>query len=120
MAVGGVGPNGAAWTSVDGITWSRVPHDEAVFGGDASNWISSVSATGAGIVAVGSAGEDAAVWTSPDGVTWSRVRHDEEVFGGRPEGSMSTVIAGGPGLVAVGYSGWEGDNDATVWIARVE
>ena len=24
----------AVWTSVDGITWSRVPHDEGVFGGD--------------------------------------------------------------------------------------
>jgi hypothetical protein len=24
----------AIWYSVDGITWNRVPHDEAVFGGD--------------------------------------------------------------------------------------
>jgi len=24
----------AVWTSPDGITWSRVPHDDAVFGGE--------------------------------------------------------------------------------------
>ena len=38
------------WTSVDGITWSRVPHDEAVFGGAE---MYSVTVGGGGLVAVG-------------------------------------------------------------------
>jgi len=102
----------AVWTSVDGITWSRLPHDEEVFGG---GWMESVTEGGPGLVAVGSSGSNeerglvgrAAVWTSADGITWSRVPHDEAIFGGT---SMNGVIAGGPGLVAVG-----GDGDAAVW-----
>lgn len=127
----GEGGRATVWTSVDGITWSRVPHDEAVFG-DAG--LSSVTAGGPGLVAVGSAGfeEDgpiAAVWTSEDGVTWSRVAHDEAIFGEGegPPGSggseMSGVAATGNGVVAVGsefvrnatlpYDGWV--TAAAVW-----
>ena len=92
--------NVAVWTSVDGRTWSPVPHDEAVFGGEgAAEGYGGVEhgqrdrLAVRGLVAVGSAGsynetdesadEDAAVWTSVDGLTWSRVPHDEAVFGGR-------------------------------------
>ena len=72
----------AVWISVDGITWSRVLHDESVFGGDGFQRISSVTAGGPGLVAVGYEGAfngdaDAVVWTSVDGITWSRVPHDE-------------------------------------------
>jgi hypothetical protein len=112
----GVGDTGGAavWTSVDGITWSRVAHDEAVFGGGEMN---SVTVGGPGLVAVGSAGVAAvsagvaAVWTSVDGITWSRVPHDEAVFSTTGNQVMSrvqkmnSVTAGGPGLVAVGWSG---------------
>jgi hypothetical protein len=112
-AVGGVGGSDAlVWTSVDGITWSRVPHDEAVFGG---GWMSSVTIGGPGLVAVGSVDSDddpeertdadAAVWTSVDGITWSRVPHDEAVFGGAENQDMTDVTVGGPGLVAVGSDG---------------
>ncbi len=85
------------WISPDGLRWSRVPHDEAVFG-EATMF--SVTAGGPGLVAVGF-GRDrsAAVLTSPDGVVWSRVPHDEAVFGG---GVMWSVTVGGPGFVAVG------------------
>ncbi len=78
--------------------WSRVPHDETVFGGleeQINMW--SVTVGGPGLVAVGSDGPDAAVWTSPDGITWSQVPHDAAVFGGE----MNSVTVGGPGLVAV-------------------
>ena len=55
-------------------TWSRVPHDEAVFGGEGAQ-MRSVIAGGPGLVAIGvdeSGGDqDGAVWTSPDGTTWS-------------------------------------------------
>jgi len=102
----------AVWTSVDGFTWSRVPHDESVFGGVDSQVILDVTVGGPGLVAGGNDGgrgwwdnnaeNNAAVWTSVDGVNWSRVPHDESVFssGGNPV--MLSVTAGGPGLVAVG------------------
>jgi len=92
----------AVWTSVDGFTWSRVAHDDAVFGratglpDDIFN-MKAVTAGGPGLVAVGVRGGASdrvttsgawienlpvgAVWTSVDGVTWSRVPHDPKVFG---------------------------------------
>ncbi|MFQ5967864.1 MAG: hypothetical protein ACE5MI_09665 [Acidimicrobiia bacterium] len=109
----------AVWTSPDGITWSRVPHDEAVFGGEGFEFIVSVTSGGPGLVAVGRDGlgdADAAVWTSPDGLTWSRVPHDEAVFGGVGRHGMRSVTAGGPGLVAVGEEGSRG----AVWVMARE
>jgi hypothetical protein len=99
------------WTSVDGLTWSRVPHDETVFGGEENQIMNDVTVGGPGLVAVGYDGccswdnplGVAAVWTSIDGVVWSRVPHDDSVFGSRND-AMVSVTAGGPGLVAVGYS----------------
>jgi hypothetical protein len=104
----------AVWTSVDGITWSRVPHDEAVFGGEGNQEMNSVTAGGPGLVAVGWDGigdfssvlrdpGSAVVWTSVDGITWSRVPHDESVFGPADKRQkITSVTVGGPGLVAVG------------------
>jgi hypothetical protein len=94
------------WTSVDGLTWSRVPHDAEIFGGAR---VQSVTVGGPGLVAVGSvrftSGEIAAVWTSADGRIWSRVPYARKVFGdglGYATVDMLSVAAGGPGLVAVG------------------
>lgn len=119
-------PDAAVWTSVDGVAWSRVPHDEEVFG-DA--FMTSITAGGPGLVAVGQTDGvgtdgDAVVWTSVDGITWSRVRDDEEVFGGPQRQSMFDVVVGGPGLVAVGREGderpWDNsfDNGAAVWTSE--
>ena len=114
----------AVWTSVDGLTWSRVPHDEAVFGSTGDADMRSVTAGGPGLVAVGFECEskcgdggdvDAAVWTSVDGLTWSRVAHKESVFGGAGPQTMTSVTAGGPGLVAVGIDGTDETMDAAVW-----
>jgi hypothetical protein len=115
----------AVWTSSDGLAWTRVPHDEAVFGGiwdqeAGRNWdqvMHSVVVGGPGLVAVGIDAYDAAVWTSPDGLAWTRVPHDETVFGGSGRQSMVSAVAGGPGLVAVGndYSEDDWENDAAVW-----
>ncbi len=123
VAIGTDGPVGdldaAVWTSPDGVTWSRVTHDEAVFGGEGDQSMTSVTAGGPGLVAVGTDGpvknSDVAVWTSPDGVTWSRVTHDEAVFGGGGNQSMTSVTAGGPGLVAVGTDASNDDGDPAVW-----
>lgn len=127
VGTGALGPEGVAavWTSPDGHTWSRVAHDEAVFGGRGRRAMRSVVAGGPGLVAVG---EDtglgaAAVWTSPDGHTWSRVAHDEAVLGrltgppgpGAPGAAMSSVTTGGPGLVAVGSDFDEDVTNAAVW-----
>jgi hypothetical protein len=109
----------AVWTSPDGVTWTRVPHDETVFGGDNSQVMVSVVAVGSGLVAVGNdrsgGGWDAAVWTSPDGVTWTRVPHDEAIFGGNNDEQMVSVVAAGPGLVAIGIDGPGDEWDAAVW-----
>jgi hypothetical protein len=125
VAVGRDGPvadgegNAAVWTSPDGFVWSRVPHDEAIFGGLGEQRMVSVTAGGPGLVAVGfdrpaEQGEgNAAVWTSPDGFVWSRVPHDEAIFGGNSRQMMLGVTPGGPGLVAVGTDGYsyKGDED---------
>lgn len=108
----------AVWTSVDGVSWSRVPHDEATLGGSRNVSMASVTAGGPGLVAVGSAdphdGEDGVAWTSVDGTTWSRVPDDEEVFGGPGDQYIFAVTAGGPGLVVVGAD-FVGSADAMVW-----
>jgi hypothetical protein len=99
----------AVWTSVDGISWSRVPHDATVFGGGDNQMMHDVTAGGPGLVAVGYSGTHGwdnptgrpAVWTSVDGLVWSRVSDEPSVFGGRS--AMLSVTVGGPGLVAVGY-----------------
>ena len=83
-----------------------VTHDEAVFGGDSFQSMSSVAVGGPGLVAVGSDGNpvdgSVAVWTSTDGQVWQRIAHDEAVFGGEGKQSMRSVTSGGSGLVAVG------------------
>jgi hypothetical protein len=67
VAVGGEGSeddwDAAVWTSVDGVAWTRVPHDESVFAGNQG--MTSVAVGGPGLVAVGGGsgeGADAAVW----------------------------------------------------------
>jgi hypothetical protein len=109
----------AVWTSVDGLVWSRVPHDDTVFGGPRALQMQSVVAGGPGLVAVGFDAErgfgdqSAAVWTSDDGLVWSRVPHDETIFGGQ---KIWSVAAGGPGLVAVGRGfGGAAQDAAAVW-----
>lgn len=111
----------AVWTSVDGVTWSRVPPDESVFGRAGIQMMVSVTAGGPGLVAVGSDGsgdEDAAVWTSVDGLTWSRVPDDESVLGGVRSQMMLSVIDREQGLVGVGRDDVDGDRDAAVWLER--
>ncbi len=141
----GAATHAAVWTSPDGFTWSRVPHDEDVFGfgpsfsGDGKVLIESVIDVEGGLIAVGSATRcdidwetepfdpdqiwychHAVVWTSPDGLTWSRAPHNEEVF---VSGEMRHVITTGTGLVALGdveiYPNGPVTNNggAMVWVA---
>ena len=113
----------AVWTSPDGLTWMRVPHDEDVFGGEGNQAAHAVTHGDFGFVAAGYDAElagggadfDAAMWVSPDGERWSRVPHDEATFGGPDWQGTDTVIAGGPGLVALGWSEDDGPYDVVVW-----
>ena len=71
MAVGfqvsGGGEDAAVWTSPDGINWTRVPHDENVFGGGK---VMVAVAAGGPLVAVGYdlSGDDldTIVWTTTE------------------------------------------------------
>jgi hypothetical protein len=79
------GARGAVWFSADGVTWTRVPNDDAVFaamidGGDESTMnLFDVAAFGPGYVAVGqeSAEDRSVVLVSPDGLTWTRLSRSE-------------------------------------------
>lgn len=125
VAVGADGSGGdldaAVWFSPDGLTWTRVAHDEAVFGGDGGpdsrvdQVMTGLAATPDGVLAVGietsglsaptevtSDDADGAVWFSGDGLNWIRIQHDEVEFGGPGDQSMCCVVAGQEGFVAVG------------------
>ena len=112
----------AIWTSADGITWERVPHDDHVFGGAEYQGVLSMTAWEHGLIAVGidqigGVDEDAVIWTSVDGTTWEWVPHDEDVFGGDGDQRITSVAAWVGGLVAVGYDASGGDRDAAVWVS---
>ena len=108
----------AVWTSPDGLSWTPVPDEDAVFGGEGDQWMFSVTAGGPGLVAVGAERTtdfDGAVWTSPDGLSWTRVPHDETVFGGDYGQEIVDETSGGPGLVAVGSDGPSSAARPAVW-----
>lgn len=115
---GSDGPvDGMVWTSPDGLEWSRVPHDEAVFGGDGVEEILSVAAGGPGFVAVGTElpPSDAVVWVSPDGFSWSRISDDLGVMSGDGNQSSWGVASGPRLLVNVGRDEFAGTWGAAVW-----
>ena len=109
---GSVGAHAAAWTSPDGVTWTRATDTTAMDVGPCVDTgeapycggMRAVAATaGGGFVAVGQAlngnagqGRPAA-WTSPDGLTWTLASNGLDF-----DGRLSAVATGGTGLVAVG------------------
>ncbi len=111
----------AAWFSDDGRSWTRVTHDEELFGGPNEQDINTVAVGGPGFVAAGFdesdvfGDRDVAIWTSRDGEEWVRVPHDEALFGGAEEQVVMAVEASRRGLVAVGYDEAGGDRDAAAW-----
>jgi hypothetical protein len=100
----------AVWTSTDGATWGRVPHDDEAFAHrdqELAVGMDAVAHGSAGFVAVGDAITDtpdedqrAAIWYSADGTTWERVSHDEDLLGGNV--GLNSVAAIGSNWVAVG------------------
>ena len=120
VVVGTDGASAAIWTSPDGSMWTRVAHDEAVFGGPGDQRVEAVTTLSddRGWLAVGSDGQgDAAVWVSSDGSTWARIA--VEGLGGPADQVLLDVVAGQRGLVAVGSDGgsaaaWTSP-DGTAW-----
>lgn len=112
VVVGGsVDDSAAIWTSTDRLTWTRVPHDEAVFGGSGVQVIRSLVPWKTGFVAAGEVmgvgdfdpARVAIVWYSDDGVSWQRVPHDEAVFGGEGRQEVFSMAATASGLIIVGF-----------------
>lgn len=104
-----VGERAAVWTSVDGVSWSRVPEDPAVFGADPGIGMDHVVAGGPGLVAVGSHWPDGSVvWTSVDGQTWTRVPEQQHGL----DGWVYRLFGMGGELVAVGG---RPDGPAAIW-----
>jgi hypothetical protein len=113
------GTDAAVWTSTDGVTWSRIPHDAAVFGGSGNEGIRAIAAGPEGLVAVGynHAYSEGAVWTSIDGIEWSRAPHNAELFGYPSFRSLEDVVAFNGGFVAVGSVWSDGSLRAAVWLS---
>jgi hypothetical protein len=114
VAVGSYMEQASAWTSPDGIAWTRVPDDPAVFDvlphGEYSE-MTSLAAVGDGLVAVGRRGGKAAVWTSHNGFTWTDISDDLDLSGSP---SMIQVIEGGPGVVIFGVNQIE----SVIWVGN--
>lgn len=102
VAVGYLDPDivADAWTSPDGLTWTRIPDFPASPGSLAA----SVASGDAGVVAVGSDGTRAAAWFSSDGTSWQQAP-DQPSLGAAPQVRFTAVTAVPGGFVAGGYVG---------------
>jgi hypothetical protein len=95
-------------TSPDGISWTRVAHDAAVFGGGLDKQMMwDVATVGDQVVAVGTS-----VWISPDGRTWARTYQDPALTGDGDQGMMHAVAVGDEVIVVVG----DGSTSPVVWV----
>ena len=121
VAVGVVGavqePSGAvAWTSPDGLTWTRV--DDPSFADGIA--VAVVPAPFGGLVAVGSDLDrrEAVAWTSPDGRRWTRAPREasREYPGGFAW--MTDVVAIGDTVIGVGDVQGLQRGTATSWVSR--
>jgi hypothetical protein len=107
--------NAAAWTSRDGMTWSRVPPTQ--FQGPGDQAMRRVIARGTGLIALGyrSTGSDldAAAWESQDGRFWTLIR--QGALGGPGDQDIRGAVANRSDVVAVGDDVAGVDEDAAVW-----
>jgi hypothetical protein len=120
VAVGVVGTaqeqSGAvAWTSPDGVTWTRV--DDPSFADGLA--VAVVAAPSGGLVAVGSDLDrrEAVAWTSPDGRRWTRAPSEPS----REQAGyvwMTDVVAIGDSLVAIGEIQGLQRGTAMAWVSR--
>jgi hypothetical protein len=121
VAVGVVGsvqdPTGAvAWTSPDGVKWTRI--DDPAFDGGVA--VSIGPSPVGGVIAVGSQVDRrmAVAWTSPDGRSWTRA--PDETSREHPGGFawMTDVTAIGDVAIAVGDIQGLQRGTAMAWVSR--
>ena len=91
-----------------GARWTRVPHENAVFGAESAQ-IYDVAFGASGYVAIGVADSATTVWTSADGAIWVQQPANSEVFG--DASWVHLLTAAGPGFVAIGHE----SSGAAVW-----
>lgn len=121
VAVGVVGPaqepSGAvAWTSADGVTWTRVDDPSFVDG----ITVAVVRAPFGGLVAVGSDLDrrEAVAWTSPDGHRWTRAPSESSRQHPGGYAWMTDAISMADTVIAIGeYQGLQ-RGTATSWVSR--
>lgn len=125
VAVGAADEKAAVWLSPNGLTWSRVPRDDVVFGSTESVMRHIVAAS-FGLVTVGEFEGRIASWGSLDGVTWTRSSlagaQREDVFAVDPLGFQRTrmdLVAWNDLVIAVGSAHESGDGTfrPAVWIS---
>jgi hypothetical protein len=121
VAVGVVGsaqkPTGAvAWTSADGLTWTRV--DDPSFRDGLA--VAVAAAPFGGLVAVGSDLDrrEAIVWTSPDGRHWTRAPSQPSLEHPGDYVWMTDVAAIGDAVIAIGDYQALQRGTATSWVSR--
>lgn len=123
VVVGTASGFAAIWTSLDGVEWSRVPHDEDVFpgcaeetGGDCDAVVEWVVAGDFGMVGTGGGGgeDESLLWYSVDGMNWMRLDLDPEVFDPACLG-LNHLVAFAGGAAARGDTSEE-CGDAAVWV----
>jgi hypothetical protein len=107
VVVGGRGggkPLAKAWTSDDGLIWTKAPASPELEGAV----MSEVIAVDDGFVALGTDAKDhIAAWHSPDGLTWERGRVEKSRKKGL-QADLRDVVDGPGGLLAFGvFTGQE-------------
>ncbi len=105
IAVGRSAGRAAAWTSPDGLTWSRLRIVSA------KGEMAALAAGHGRVVAVGAVGGRAAAWVSCDGRSWSRVGALPLPAGATTE--LRDVVATSTGFVAVGNA-WRGSTPSAM------
>ena len=110
----------AVWVSEDGESWSRVPHDEGVFGGEGGRVMEKVIFAGGQFLAVGEelAEGDLAIWVSSDGLTWTRVADENGALGGdtRFGFQIVDVTFGDAGYVVIGLE-YSTEQHQVAWVS---
>lgn len=111
---GGV-PRSVVWVSANGLDWSRVPYDDAIFRDDELMW--AVTSTSDGLVASGwtyEFGEDV-LWRSPDGINWQPGADGSELAAGTKHGPVRDLVVLEGEAIGVG---WDSESVTTGNIPR--
>lgn len=118
VAVGADGSGGdrdaAIWTSFDGRTWTRVTHDETMFGGAGDQLASHVVAGDFGLLAIGRTDSPSrpVFWTSEDGSSWAAI--EGPAMGPDESWGVREAVVGPTGVLVVATNATEFTN--AMWL----